>query len=85
MTPGGPLGAVYAPLVVRFRPGHLMGTIMVDISSLKTTLRRFGDVTAKLPAKTGDFWVLLKNRLLWPVCSSSVKIWSGLVISHNLA
>ena len=23
MTPGSPLGAVYAPLVVRFRPGHL--------------------------------------------------------------
>ena len=23
MTPGGPLGAAYTPLVVRFRPGHL--------------------------------------------------------------
>ena len=62
-----------------------MGTLKVDISRLQTSWRRYRRVMAENLVRTGDLWVSLKKWLKWPVGSSSVKIWSGLVIGHNLA
>ena len=88
MTPGGPVLAWYAPLVDRIRLGHLNMThenpkswYWQPADHLEVVRKCY----EKAPSEKGDFGGVLKNRLLWPICSSSVKIWSGLVISHNSA
>ena len=64
MTPWGPLGAVYTPLVVRFRPGHLSMTHGSPKHSYREPADHLEAVqkgSAKLLAKTGDFGVSLKK------------------------